>query len=163
MIRQRLHAVGGKFGRQALRRLARLDVNDSAFAGPRADVGKNLLISAGLGRDAVGQVRAVETGDVARGRTQVELFDDVLAHALRGRGGERHHRHVGEYFAQRGDLPVFRPEVVSPLADAMRLVNCELADVPFLQIVEKAGQHQPLGRDVEQPELAGMQPAQTRT
>ena len=163
VIGQRLHTVGGEFGRQALRRLARLGVNDPAFAGPYANVRKNLLVSAGLGRNAVGQVGAVETGDVTRGRTQMESFDDVLPHAFRGRGGERHHRHVREYFAQGGDLPVLRTEVVSPLADTMRLVNRELADVPFRQIIEEPGQHQPLGRDVEQPEFAAVQSAQPRT
>ena len=163
MIRQRLHAVGGKFGRHAVRRFARLDVNDAAFVRPRAHEGKDLLVSAGLRRDAVSQVRAVETGDVARGILQVQLPDDVAAHALGGRGGERHHRHVGENFAQRRKLPVFRAEIVSPFADAMRLVNGEEVDVPFLQIFEKAGQHQPLRRDVEQPEFAVVQSAQART
>ena len=45
----------------------------------------------------------------------------------------------------------------------MRLVNREQADVPSQHVIEKAGQHEPLRRDVEQAELAVVQPTQPRT
>ena len=92
---------------------------------------------------------------------QVKLFDDVRAHANRGRGGQRHERHVRENPAQRRNLPVLRAKIMPPFADAMRLINCERRDVPLLQVIEKAGHEQPLRRDVEQFEFAVVQPAQT--
>ena len=45
----------------------------------------------------------------------------------------------------------------------MRFIYGEEAGVPFFQIFKKAGQHQPLRRDVEQPKLAVVQATQART
>ncbi len=130
---------------------------------PLVDERKHLFVSARFCRDAISQIWPVETGDVARGIFQVQLPDDVAAHALGGSGGERHRWHAGEHLPQRRKLPVFRAEIVAPFADAMRLVNGEQVHVPLLQIFDKAGQHQPLGRDVEQPKFAVVQAAQSRT
>ena len=51
------------------------------------------------------------------------MLHDVLAHAL-GRGRrQRHDRHAREVIAQLGELAVLGPEIVSPFADAMGLVD----------------------------------------
>ena len=49
---------------------------------------------------------------------------------------------------------------MAPFTDAMRLVHGDEPDVPALQIFEKAGQHQPLRRGVEQAIFAVVQTAQ---
>ena len=59
--------------------------------------------------------------------------------------------------AQRAELPVLRPEVVPPLADAVRLVDGDEADAGSAEqrqeaVAALAGQ--PLGRDVEQRDSA---------
>src|SRR5260370_20063352 len=48
-----------------------------------------------------------------------------MANALRRAGGERGDRAVGEEFTEAAELPVFGPEVMSPLGDAMRFVDGE--------------------------------------
>ena len=55
-------------------------------------------------------------------------------------------------------MAVFGPEVVAPLADAMRLVDREPLHAHLRKQVEQAGVHQSLGRREEQPKFTGGQP-----
>ena len=87
--------------------------------------------------DAVAQIRPVEARDEALRRAQSEKADDVVAHALGGRGGERHHRDAGKAFAQRGELAVLGAEVVSPFADAVRLVDGDAARGSSVEAAQK--------------------------
>ena len=155
-----MHAVFAQSLRHALGGLARLAINDAAFFRARAEKIQQLIVRLVFGDDAIGQVRAVETGDVTFRLAQFQMRDDVLAHAPGRGGGERHERDVGKMFSQFGNLAVFRTEIVAPFADAMRLVNGDEFHVPALQIGQKSGKHQPLRRDVEQTEFAIVQAAQ---
>ena len=92
VIRPGLHAVLAQPLGDALGRLARLAIDDAAFPGPVAQELQHLLVGLVLGQHAVGQVRPVEAGHVATRLAQLQQRDDVLAHALGGRGGQRHHR-----------------------------------------------------------------------
>src|ERR1035438_7292599 len=91
------------------------------------------------------------------------MVDDVIAHATGGRGGERHERNAGEIFSQFRNLAVFRTEIMAPFADAMRLVNGDKLDVPFLQVAQKSRKNQALRCDVEQTEFAVVQTTQPFT
>jgi large exoprotein involved in heme utilization and adhesion len=110
--------------------------------------------------DAVGEVRAVETGDEGGVGAQLQVLDDVGADALGGRGGERHDRHAGQEGAELRDLAVFRAEIVAPLGNAVRLVDGEGGDVPRLQVGGPVVEHQTLRGDVEHPPFAAVQSAQ---
>ncbi len=78
--------------------------------------------------------------------------------AVGGRG-ERDARHAGKALAQHGELQVLGPEVVAPLRDAMRLVDGEQRQRHCIEQRQAALGQQPLGRDVEQVELARRAPA----
>ena len=52
---------------------------------------------------------------------------------------------------------IFGAEVVAPLRDAMRLVDRQQRDVGLGQQLDRVGPRQPLGRDVEQAQLAPAQ------
>ena len=162
VIRRGLHAIGGQPCGDALGRLAALAVNDSALVRARANERERLFVGSGLRRDAVGEVGPVEARDVTTRLAQLEQPDDVRANALGSRGRERHHRRIWNQVAQLRELPIFRAKVMTPFADAMRLVNGEQVHVPLLQIGQKPGKHQPLRRDVEQAELAVVDAAQAR-
>ncbi len=70
-------------------------------------------------------VRPVEVAHHDLGLAQAESPDDLVAHRLRGGGGERHpHRHL-EVIRLRAQPHVVGPEVVPPLADQVRLVDGE--------------------------------------
>ena len=60
---------------------------------------------------------------------------------------------AGQQLPQPPELPVLGPEIVSPLADAVRFVHRDEADAAGREQVEEAVAalaDQPLGRDVEQ-------------
>ena len=104
----------------------------------------------------------VEARDVARRLAELELRLDVLADALGGRGGERHERNLREQLAELRELAIFGTKIVAPLADAVRLVDRYQVHAPALEIGEHPGEHEPLGRGVEQAKLAIVQAAQAR-
>ena len=79
----------------------------------------------------------------------------VAVSAMRGTPGKRSREHR--------ELQVLGPEVVAPLRHAVRLVDREQRDARGVaELVEQAEERlgeQPLGRDVEQVELARAEPA----
>ncbi|CAN5617105.1 hypothetical protein BH20VER1_BH20VER1_25070 [soil metagenome] len=87
------------------------------------------------------------------------MASSFLAHALGGSGGECHRRHIRQVRAQFLQLTILGPEIVTPFADAMRLIDGDLRDVPVGGLFKKALQHEPLRRHVEQAELAVVQAA----
>ena len=160
MIRFGRNAILGEVGGGLLHGFARLTIDNPAFPPARAEKFEQLIVGLAFGQHPVGEIGAVETGDVTARVAQFQMGDNVLAHPLRGGGGERHEGHAGKMIAQIGDLPVFRPEIMAPFADAMGLVNGDEPDLPALQIGDHAREHQALGRGVEQTVFPLMQAAQ---
>ena len=75
--------------------------------------------------DAVADVRAIEAGDEDARLVETQPLDDVGAcRPVRGRG-QRDTRHIGKALVQHRELEIFRPEIMSPLRHAMRLVDGE--------------------------------------
>ena len=64
-------------------------------------------------------------------------------------------RDVGEEVGEATQHPVFRPEVVAPLADAVGFVDGDQGQWRSREPLQHPGLHQPLGRRVEDVELAG--------
>ena len=116
---------------------------------------------AGLGDDLVCQIRAVEAREEDLRVAEFELFDDVLAHALGGGGGEGEYRDVRNQLPHFLEAAVFRAEIVAPLADAVRLVHRQRGDFPALQARQEIRQHQPLRRDVKQLVFARVERIET--
>ena len=90
-----------------------------------------------------------------RGVFERQLGDDLLARALVGRRRQRDARHVRKPLGENLELAVFGPEVVTPLRDAVRLVDREQRQC---RCVRKAPSvrscTQALGRDIEKIEAA---------
>ena len=120
--------------------------NTVTFEGSRVSV-VLLLLLLNLGSDT-DHLRIVE----------LQRRDDVSGDARGRRRSERLRRHARQVLAHEGaNLAVRRPEVVAPLADAVRLVHNER---PERAALVHAGQHRAegsrlkrLGRDVEQLRL----------
>ncbi len=120
----------------------------------RAQLGAQVVAA----EDAVGQVGPVERADQHLRPAQAQLLDDVAPHPLGGGGGEGVQRGLREALAQRAEQPVLGPEGVPPLADAVRLVDREVAHRrPLEQAEEPLGPlaGEPLRRHVEQTQTAG--------
>ena len=112
--------------------------------------------------DMVADVGPVEARDDQPVRGNSELDEDVGAGARVRCRGQRESGHVRERVEQRKEQPVVRPEVVPPFADAMRLVDRDQRQRHLLDQRAKAFAGRPLGRDVEQLQLAALQPLDGR-
>src|SRR5690606_9965348 len=66
--------------------------------------------------------------------------------------------HLRKAFVQYRQLPVFRAEIMSPLRNAVRLVNREQTHLNLPQQIEKTSRQQTLGRDIKQLQVTGMKP-----
>ena len=88
------------------------------------------------------QIGTVErSGELVAVRVELEVVDDVESDLGVGRGRERGDGHVGEVAPQVAQLAVRRPEVVPPLADAVRLVDDEPREEPALVEARQAPPH----------------------
>ncbi|MNX86286.1 hypothetical protein D3C86_1181620 [compost metagenome] len=102
---------------------------------------------------AVEEVRPIEVAHQGQGVVHAEGAHHVLAHRLGGGGGVGVDPHLGEPLAELGEVAVVGPELVAPLADAVRLVHGEEADGRALeQIVDVRGR-KALGREVQELDL----------
>ena len=128
----------------------RLAVHDAGVARVLAlDKAQQLRGALALFDDGVADVGPVKAADKGAGVFQLQTLEHVGARERIGRGGEGHARHARVALVQHGQRAVFGPEVVAPLAYAMRLVNRKQAELPaFKQRVElgqKARRGYPLG------------------
>ena len=155
MIGQRADAVLDQPLGGLLHLLARQAVDDAALAAVRCQKIAQLLLALVALDDGVGNVRPVKAGGEDARILEAEAFDDVGARRRIGCCGERHARHAGEVAGDARQLAIFGPEVMAPLADAVRFVDRKEADVRFLQHLLEAGRHQTFGRDVEQLQAIG--------
>ena len=96
-------------------------------------------------QDAVDEIGAIEIADEEQRIAQRELLGDVAPHLPRRGRGVRVNRGVSELVPQQRELAIFRPEIVAPVADAMRLVDRERLRAHPLQQRAESGQRQPFG------------------
>ena len=101
------------------------------------------------------QVGAVETGARHHRFAQLQRGDDVAGDARRGRGGQGQRRRGAEPLAHIRQPQIVGPEVVSPLRQAVRLVDREAVDVGLSDRVQEAAAGEALGGDVDQARAAG--------
>ena len=119
--------------------------------------------------DAVADVGPVEAADELPRLLQPQALHDVGAREAVGRGGERDARHARVALVQHGELAVLGPEVVPPLAHAMRLVDGKQRQLPArvqaVEQTEEAVRGHALGRvlrDVQRRLLAAPQDVRDR-
>ncbi len=125
-------AIAQGFG-QGLGALARSAIHDAAFAPVAPQELGDLTARLVLGREAQAQVRAVEAvkKDLRPGRKQP--LDHVLAGGAVGGRGQRQRLDRAEHAARAGEVAVLGAEIVSPLRDAVRLVDGETPRARLLE------------------------------
>ena len=99
------------------------------------------------------EVGPLETAAQQQALAEGKLVHDVLRHARGCRGRQRDHGDV-ERFTQLIDGQVVRTEVVAPLRDAVRFVHDDIVDRQQRQPGLEQRRTQPLGRYVEELEIA---------
>ncbi len=163
VIRQRGDAVLLQQPGNLFHAFARLAVDDPGFAFVLAfDEAQQLRRGILLLDDGVSDVGPVEAADELARVLQLQPFQDVLARDRIGGGGQCHARHRGISLVQHRECAVFRAEVVTPLADAMRLVDGEQAELAALvqriELRQEARRRDALRRRVQQRQLAAHEP-----
>ena len=151
---------GGEAREDAFRVLARGDVDDAGAVGTdeRGDALELRLMGMG-GDDGEVEVVAAEAlhlhvGLLARGLAEAQLADDVRAHVGRRRGGDGEDGDVGEAGERVADIKVIGTEVVSPLADAVGLVDGEKGEFGAGDGLQETRAAKALGGDVDELVLA---------
>ena len=98
-------------------------VNDAALGFAGADEVDNLFRWLIFGDDAVRQIGAVEAGDKRVRSGEAEMFDNIIAHAAGGGGGEGHDGHARQEITQLGNLAIFGAKIVTPFRNTVGLID----------------------------------------
>ena len=159
VVRQRLDAGFGQPAGGILDLLAAERVDDAGLSTVRIQELHQLGARVVLERDAVTDVRPIEARHELARPVQSQPLDDLLACARVGGGGKRDARHLRKAFLQDRQLAILRTEIVSPLRNAVRLVDGEQRSFDSLEQPKKALREEAFGRNVKQLELAGDQAA----
>ena len=113
--------------------------------------------------DGVPDVRTVEAAHEDPRRCQAEPPDHVLPGQVVGRRRQRDPGHRGIPPVKDVEAEVLLPEVVAPLADAVRLVDRDHAEEPprvqRVQLLLRPGGREALGRHVYEVEIRGVEEA----
>ena len=95
------------------------------------------------------------------GRGEIELGEDVVARALIGGGRDSDARHTGKELFQAAKRAIIGPEVMPPLADAVRFVDGDERDIqPRDALAHAIGER--FRRDIEHVHLAARRRFQRR-
>ena len=114
---------------------------------------QQIVASAVLCHHPIEQVGTVVAGGEQACLAEVQPVGDVAPGRLVGGRGQRHQRRVGKALLEDAERLIVAAKIMTPLRDAMRLVDREQRDPAAPQQVEAMRHHQPLGRHVEQVEL----------
>ncbi len=123
VIRRRAYARVRQPLGKAVHFAPRLAIDDAGVARVTREDVLQLALEVRPRHDAIQQIRPVERSDQFDRCAESQLVHDVAAHAFGRRRGKGVHARVRPVLAERGELPVFRPERVPPLTDAVGLVN----------------------------------------
>ena len=145
-------------GGRPLHAVARPPVDNTRLAGPRLDELQDLMVDAALGANLEIEVRPIERSPDHQGRTQLQSGDDVLLHAASRRRRKRRHRHARELLGDLRQGQVIGPEVVTPFADAVGLVDAEQRQPGRLQHLLELLECEPLRGNVKQLRLPATEP-----
>src|SRR5438105_30278 len=119
-------------------------IDDPALVRPCASEVEQLVKSGGFRFDAIDEIGAIEACDIATWISEGEMFDDVAADAFGGCSGKGNDRNGRKTCAQLAQVAILRSEIVSPLTDAIGLIDGELGNVPVQCSFEEAIEHEPL-------------------
>ena len=144
-------AVATERPRDALAGVARAGVDDDASIldrpQPLDEDAQAILVPTDL-LDVVAQVRPHDARP-HDGELTAESGRDLRRSGGSRRRGHPEHRRVAERLERAPDEQVVRPEVVSPHADAVHLVDHDEADADRAQRLDERGVAEPLGCGVE--------------
>ena len=158
MVGEGLDAVDDQQLRQLLHALACQAVDDAALSGIVLDETYNLLVQqhrvARLRTHLVVEVRTVEARNESLGILHPQVLDDVLLHLWRSTRRQRQDGHPGvDGLDGLAQAAVLGAEVMTPLRDAVRLVDGKERYLDLLQEIHGLLFRQRLGCHIQQLRL----------
>ena len=154
MVGCRLAAVAYQALGHLLHPVAAGAVDDAAVALLTLDVAQQLFCRLELLHQAVADIGSVETGGMDEGILQFEAMQDIAPGRLVGGGGEGHHGHLGEPLLEPAQGRILGAKIMTPLGDAVGLVDGKQAEGLLGQPVHEFVLQQPLGGDIDNLDLA---------
>ena len=137
---------------EGFRALARVAIDDAAFAPMGGDEIGDLAGRAGLALHGEAQVGSVEGAHEDAGRGVEEFADDLVAGGRVGGGGDGHGLDIPQHLPDFPQAQIFRAEIVAPLRDAMGLVDGQQIGAAIAEQLHEAGQGEALGRHIDEPQ-----------
>jgi len=116
--------------------------------------GFQLLFLAGDPPHPEREIGARKSGNANHRIAQGKVLDDVFANDGGGRCGEGGDRGAAERLDRTSQAEIVRPEIMTPLRQAMRLVDGETGHPLASKEIQKAGGPETLGGDIEQSAVA---------
>ena len=153
VIRQGRDADARQPSRKRIDLLPREAVDDARLGAMAAEHLLQLALQRGPGQHAVEKVGPVERSDELRWIVQRELCGDIAPDPRRGRRGVGMEANARKQLPQACQLAILRPEVMPPVADAVRLVDRHEADAARRQQRQEAFAavaHEPFRREIQQ-------------
>ena len=137
---------------------ARGAIDDAALAAAALQKVGDLLASAGLGAHGQAQVGAVEAVDEQGRRLGEQLVQNIGTGRGVGGRGERRGLHAAQFRLHCAERCVFGPEVVTPLRNAMRLVDRKQRYVGTLEERNRLAFEQTFGRHIDETQFTACDP-----
>ena len=123
MVRTRLDTVDGQQLGHFLHLLAAEAVDDAALAGILTDEADDIFLRLHLVAHLIIKVGPIEGGLEHRGVLDAQVLEDIALHLGGGRSGKGDHRSRLNLVDDGAYLAVFRPEIMPPFGDTVRLVH----------------------------------------
>ena len=150
MIAYRIHAAILKHPRHFLDALARAAIHDAALSLVFLQKTPQLCVTVLRAANLQKEIRAVKAGEDGVRFAQTNEPNDIIADGFRRRRGKgTQARPIFQCVQKRRDIQIAGTEILSPLADTVRLVHNDLRDIRISSEIQKAVSHQPLRRDVD--------------
>ena len=147
-----VHAVFHEHPRDLLHAPARAAVDDAALPAVLLQKAKERRVPVALPANLEVEIRPIKARRHDIGTGKLQQAHDVPAHALCRRRGERAHaRAAGQARDERCDVQIAGPEVLSPLADAVCLVDDDLRNRRVHGKIQKTLGQKALRRDIDDP------------
>nr|AHG52956.1 hypothetical protein META_00031 [uncultured organism] len=101
------------------------------------------------------EIRPGEAGDAGQRLAEPQLLGDVGLHIGRGGSREGDRLRIAQLLAKSAEPCIIGPKIVTPLADAMGLIDGQELYLRLPELFEEQRAAEPLGGDIDQVVLAG--------
>ena len=154
VVGDEFHAHAGKGGADFLDLFPRRAIDDAGAVRLDEVLEPRVFLAVAFAMShSQAEVRSLEAADRDVGIAQLQHLENVIAHLGRGGGGEGGGLGMIEHLEGLGEAQVVRPEIVTPLAETVRLIDRDEGDGHALERANEGAAAESLRRDVDELEF----------